>query len=68
MDNRADPLADSFVIGEGAFGHVGQGGSFGFCDPEVGFSAAYVMNQQGPRMRLDHRGQLLIDAAYAACS
>ena len=47
MDNRSDPRADSFVIGESGFGHVGHGGSFGFCDPEAGITAAYVMNQQG---------------------
>jgi len=43
---------------------VGMGGSFGLCDREAGFSAAYVMNQQGHGILLNDRGQRLIDAMY----
>jgi CubicO group peptidase (beta-lactamase class C family) len=63
-DNRDDLGADSFIIGRRAFGHVGMGGSFGFCDRELGISAAYVMNQQGHGILLNERGQGLIDACY----
>ncbi|MEY2908607.1 MAG: hypothetical protein RLZZ602_1130 [Pseudomonadota bacterium] len=64
IDNREDPCADSFIIGRRGFGHVGMGGSFGLCDREAGFSAAYVMNQQGHGILLNDRGQRLIDAMY----
>lgn len=64
IDNRSDPGADSFIMGRSGFGHVGMGGSFGFCDPEAGVSAAYVMNQQGHGILLNERGQGLIDATY----
>ena len=63
-DNRDDLGADSFIIGRRAFGHVGMGGSFGFCDRELGISAGYVMNQQGHGILLNERGQGLIDACY----
>lgn len=64
MDNREDPAADNFLIGEPAFGHVGHGGSFGFCDPQARIAAAYVMNQQGAGVLVNQRGQSLIDACY----
>lgn len=64
MDNREDPRADNFIIGDRAFGHVGHGGSFGFVDRDAGISAAYVMNQQGPGILVNARGQSLIDASY----
>ena len=66
MDNRLDPGADNFIIGRRAFGHVGMGGSFGFCDREAGFSAGYVMNQHGHGILLNDRGQSLVDAMYAS--
>lgn len=66
MDNREDPAADNFIIGESAFGHVGHGGSFGFYDPSENMAAAYVMNQQGPGILVNSRGQSLIDACYQA--
>lgn len=64
IDNRHDRGADSFIIGRHAFGHVGMGGSFGVCDQEAGFTAAYVMNQQGHGVLLNERGQKLLDACY----
>ncbi|MEZ5375781.1 MAG: serine hydrolase domain-containing protein [Acidimicrobiales bacterium] len=66
MDNRDQPAGqrDSAVIGAGAFGHVGAGGSIGFADPSAGLSFAYVMNQQGPGILLNERGQSLVDATY----
>lgn len=64
MDNRLDPGADNFVIGRRAFGHVGMGGSFGFCDREAAISAGYVMNQQGHGILLNTRGQALVDTIY----
>jgi CubicO group peptidase (beta-lactamase class C family) len=65
MDNRAVPLADSAVLGEHAFGHVGMGGSIGFADPSLGLSFGYAMNRQGNGILLNERGQGLVDAAYA---
>jgi CubicO group peptidase (beta-lactamase class C family) len=65
MDNRAVPLADSVLLGEHAFGHVGMGGSIGFADPSVGLSFGYAMNRQGNGILLNERGQGLVDAAYA---
>lgn len=64
IDNRHDQTADSFIIGRRAFGHVGMGGSFGMCDREAGFAAAYVMNQQGHGILLNERGQDLLNACY----
>lgn len=66
IDNREDPAADNFIVSESAFGHVGHGGSFGFFDPGASMAAAYVMNQQGPGILVNQRGQSLIDACYRA--
>ncbi len=49
----------------GAFGHVGAGGSLGFCDPETGLAFAYVTNDMGPRWQ-NPRNRALVDAAYAS--
>jgi CubicO group peptidase (beta-lactamase class C family) len=65
MDNRHVPTADSVLLGEHAFGHVGMGGSIGFADPSIGLSLGYAMNRQGPGILLNERGQSLVDAAYA---
>ena len=67
MDNRAVPNADSVLLGEHAFGHVGAGGSIGFADPAVGLAVGYSMNQMGPGILLNERGQSVVDAAYACC-
>jgi CubicO group peptidase (beta-lactamase class C family) len=56
----------SVVLSEDAFGHPGMGGSIGFTDPVADMSFAYVMNQHGPELGLDARGQSLVDAAYRA--
>lgn len=68
MDNRRAPEGrrDSAVLGRGAFGHVGAGGSIGFADPDCGLAFGYVMNQQGAGMLLNERGQSLVDATYRA--
>lgn len=65
MDNRGrrNPT-ESCVMGEEAFGHVGAGGSIGFADPEPRMSFGYAMNQMGPGLLLNERGQSLVDAAY----
>ena len=62
-DNRP---RDSALLGpnDTAFGHVGAGGSFGMADPTAGVAIAYVMNQLGPGVMLNERGQSLIDAVY----
>jgi CubicO group peptidase (beta-lactamase class C family) len=67
MDNRRVPGADSARLGEHAFGHVGAGGSIGFADPARALAFGYSMNQMGPGILLNERGQSLVDAAYACC-
>jgi len=62
-DNRANG-ADSLLLGESAFGHVGMGGSVGFADPDAGIGFGYTMNRMGPGILLNARGQSLVDAAY----
>jgi CubicO group peptidase (beta-lactamase class C family) len=66
MDNRAVLPGEgrSFIIGDGAFGHVGAGGSAGFADPDRRMAFSYVMNRLGNEFLLNTRGQRLIDAAY----
>ncbi|MGJ8535633.1 MAG: serine hydrolase domain-containing protein [Parasphingopyxis sp.] len=68
MDNRAYPGGEqmSAIIGERAFGHVGAGGSIGFADPECNLAFSYTMNQMGPGIMLNERGQSLIDRTYEA--
>ncbi len=66
IDNRNLPgEGNSAVMGDGAFGHVGMGGSLGFADPNAGFSFGYSMNKMGGGILLNDRGQSLVDAAYA---
>jgi CubicO group peptidase (beta-lactamase class C family) len=72
MDNRKRSIAaaiwgedsDSVILSSAAFGHVGAGGSLGFADPAAGFSFGYTMNQMGPGLLMNVRGQRLVDAAY----
>lgn len=66
MDNRASAYGDSLIIGRGAFGHVGSGGSLGFYDPDCELAFGYTMNRLGPGFLLNPRGQALVDAAYAS--
>ena len=46
-------------------GTPGAGGSMGFADPAFGFSFGYTMNQMGPGILLNERGQALVDAIYS---
>lgn len=64
MDNRRRPDADSVILGEHAFGHVGAGGSIGFADPSCGLAVGYSMNRMGKGILLNDRGQSVVDAAY----
>jgi CubicO group peptidase (beta-lactamase class C family) len=72
MDNRQrspgarlfGEAVDSVILGSAAFGHVGAGGSLGFADPAAGLSFGYTMNQMGPGLLMNARGQALVDAAY----
>jgi CubicO group peptidase (beta-lactamase class C family) len=68
VDNReaANDAPDGIVMTEDAFGHVGMGGSVGFCDPVARLSFGYTMNRQGLTTGLDERGQSLVDATYAS--
>ncbi len=67
VDNRADyGTGSSAVMGSGAFGHIGSGGSFGFADPGRGLSVGYAMNQQGPGLLGNARGDALVESLYAA--
>jgi CubicO group peptidase (beta-lactamase class C family) len=67
-DNRRRDGGDSdgVVLSEDAFGHVGMGGSLGFCDPRARLSFGYTMNRQGLAVGLDARAQSLVDATYRA--
>ncbi len=72
MDNRKRSVGarlfgedvDSVIMGSAAFGHVGAGGSLGFADPAAGLSFGYTMNQMGPGILMNRRGQSLVDATY----
>lgn len=68
MDNRNRPYGhiESVILGAQAFGHVGAGGSIGFADPECRMSFSYTMNQMGPGLLLNRRGQAVVDATYQA--
>ncbi len=50
--------------GEGAFGHTGAGGSYGFADPEHELAVGYVMNQMSSGVVGDPRSRRLIKAVY----
>jgi CubicO group peptidase (beta-lactamase class C family) len=63
IDNRAAG-ADSVILGETAFGHVGMGGGIGFADPAAELSFGYTMNRMGAGILLNERGQSLVDATY----
>lgn len=67
IDNRRQKPGDQdgVVLAEDAFGHVGMGGSLGFCDPRAHLSFGYTMNRQGLTVGLDERGQSLVDAVYS---
>lgn len=67
IDNRRRGPGDQdgVVLSEDAFGHVGMGGSLGFCDPRAQVSFGYTMNRQGLSVGLDERGQSLVDAVYS---
>lgn len=66
MDNRWQPphADNSAILGAGAFGHVGAGGSIGFADPERRLAMGYAMTRMGGGLLLNTRGQALVDAAY----
>ena len=67
VDNRARYGAGcSVLMGPAAFGHIGSGGSFGFADPDHGLSVGYAMNQQGPGLLGNDRGEALVEALYRA--
>lgn len=68
IDNRRRPAGyqDSCLISEDAFGHPGNGGSFGFAVPNEKLSFAYTMNKMGQGISVNDRGQSLIDAIYEA--
>jgi CubicO group peptidase (beta-lactamase class C family) len=66
IDNRAIGASLSALLGAGAFGHAGFGGSMGFADPQARLSFGYTMNRMGAGTALNERGQSLIDATYTA--
>ena len=65
MPNPGQPVGASVRLGDGAFGHVGMGGSIGFADPEARLAMGYAMNKMGGGILLNERGQSLVDTAYA---
>lgn len=54
------------TLGDGALGHPGAGGSFGYADPERRMGFGYAMNQMGTRILLDDRVVALTEAATKA--
>jgi len=68
MDNRHRPAGqmETMILGRGAFGHAGAGGSVGFADPDARLAFGYAMNRMGAGILLNARGQALVDAAYRA--
>jgi CubicO group peptidase (beta-lactamase class C family) len=66
MDNRHRDAGhlESVVLGKGAFGHAGAGGSIGFADPECHLGFGYSMNRMGPGILLNERGQTLTNTVY----
>lgn len=66
VDSRRRPTGyrDSCIVSEDAFGHPGNGGSFGFAVPNERLSFAYTMNKMGQGTFVNDRGQSLIDAIY----
>lgn len=67
VDNRREHgPGTSVLMGRHAFGHIGSGGSFGFADPQHAMSVGYAMNQQGPGVLGNDRGEALVQALYAA--
>jgi CubicO group peptidase (beta-lactamase class C family) len=68
VGNRDNPAVAGMdaILGAGAFGHAGNGGSLGFADPQAGLSFGYVMNRMSPNNLLDDRCQSLVDATYRA--
>jgi CubicO group peptidase (beta-lactamase class C family) len=63
---RQDGEGNYMILGEQAFGTPGMGGSIGFADGQARMSFGYTMNQLGPGVAMNQRGQGLIDAAYKA--
>ncbi|MFB4281268.1 MULTISPECIES: serine hydrolase domain-containing protein [unclassified Nonomuraea] len=68
VDNRHLPQPDSegALMSDTAFGHVGMGGSVGFCDPAARLAFGYTMNKQFAGLGINPRGQALVDATYRA--
>jgi CubicO group peptidase (beta-lactamase class C family) len=66
MDNRHRPSGEmeTCLLGGGAFGHAGAGGSIGFADPSEALAFGYSMNRMGAGILLNPRGQSLVDATY----
>ncbi|HEX4906587.1 MAG TPA: serine hydrolase domain-containing protein [Acidimicrobiales bacterium] len=54
------------ALSDDAFGHTGNGGSYGFADPGCDASFAYVMSQMSMAMGLSPTGQALADAFYSS--
>lgn len=67
MLRMEQPDGPGLPIPEGAFGHVGMGGSVGFADPARGLAFGYTMNRLGGGFLLDARGQSLVETALRLC-
>ena len=60
---RSDGAVRTYGTPEAGFPEV----AIRFADPAVGLALGYSMNQMGPGILLNERGQSLVDAAYACC-
>ncbi|MFF5899415.1 serine hydrolase domain-containing protein [Streptomyces argenteolus] len=54
------------LLGPGAFGHPGRGGSLGFADPESGIALGYVTNGLQKGVTADPRAQALVRAVRSS--
>ena len=64
LDGKGEKIRALFGPNVEAFGHPGAGGSHAFCDPTIGLSFAYTMNQMELGLFPGERGLSLVRSVY----